>query len=920
MDFLFSRGAIMAEEEPKQDQTAEPSGSQAGKAQEGAGPELASNTDRLTLKEVIAQQRAKLKEEANEKGALSHENAAVPDDDEPAPERTGEGRIEEGSGEPSPEDVPPEMLEADGRDDAEPQETPADEIEQIDQDSVPAQPAEPAADEPDADATAATPAAKPRGRWAAMLPLVLGLNTIVIAAVAVAVFSYRPSPAPSDGSIVPGTTSQPGAAQDTGPVAVVTPESAGPVNEDTQPLAEKAYRAGKYRVALPRYLALYSDAKSRPADALIRGFFAARAAACLVELGRLAEARGILQEPCQSGSPIVRAAANRELALIDALEGQHLSARRRAYAALGVLGAMETPQVLEVDCEYLIAWALTAAVLSASGAELEIPWHDVRAADPFAVETDLALRRLLGQGARRLAGASISPSLRRQPGPTPSRDWVAAWSGPLLKDLLHRVSADDGPDIRWLCGGAEGRRASLTVVFRKGVPEQKLTEVACGAVGLLARFTGDQIVVHSPRLAKSMKVRTGLLAREAVSVWRRLFLSAPNDPRIADGHFALGRLHESTGQTLDAMRIYQLVSRRYRRSRVGPPSLLRSARLRMQLRDYMGARQDLLNMLDKYPDSDSELLGEVYLELGQATRGAGLPDEAARRFQTLYYLGLSLSSRKLACLETALCLVETGRNKDAVKWVTRYLGLAKGEKGEQMARAYLLLGRCSAAVGDMSEAALALQQALVSEPSWAQRIEALTQLVDVQVARRRFVHVIGTLDRLGQEKLDEKQFARYLLLTAKAYRTMGLPQRAVSALRDKLASVPDAKTRALLRIELARCQAARGRLQEARDELTLALAKIHADDEGYAAQCELAEVSLKMGKLEDVIAMARPLLRSSSPPGIRRRAAEVLAAAYVRRGQYEQAIEALSAPATNKATGRKQGAAPAAPAGGQANG
>ena len=75
MDFLFSRGAIMAEEEPKQDQTAEPSGSQAGpasqagaaaqggKAQEGAGSELASNTDRLTLKEVIAQQRAKLKEE-----------------------------------------------------------------------------------------------------------------------------------------------------------------------------------------------------------------------------------------------------------------------------------------------------------------------------------------------------------------------------------------------------------------------------------------------------------------------------------------------------------------------------------------------------------------------------------------------------------------------------------------------------------------------------------------------------------------------------------------------------------------------------------------------------------------------------------------------------------------------------------------
>jgi len=312
----------------------------------------------------------------------------------------------------------------------------------------------------------------------------------------------------------------------------------------------------------------------------------------------------------------------------------------------------------------------------------------------------------------------------------------------------------------------------------------------------------------------------------------------------------------------------------------------------MKLGNYAGADADLVELQDTYPDS--ELVAEAYHHRGRATRKAGLLDGAIRNYLSLYHLGVSLEHRLRACLELSQCFHEKGQHDKAAEWITRYLGLAKDQADQNIPAAYLMLGRSESARGNLSEALLAYHHALAAKPVWKDRIEAMLALVDVYIRKQQFVNVIGTLDQLKQEKLAGDHIVRYLMLTSRAYREMGLPRKAASILRNNLPSIDGARWRARLRIELARCQVAIGRLAEARTTLTLAVAKTGADRDGYTAQCELAEVAMKMGETDEVIASATPLMRAPCGPEIRRRAGEVLAAAYVKSGRYDRAAVILA--------------------------
>ena len=615
---------------------------------------------------------------------------------------------------------------------------------------------------------------------------------------------------------------------------------------------------------------------------------------CLAELGETKQAYEMLVEPSRSDSPIIGAMANREQALLAARAGRYLMARRRAYAAIGLLGAMSSAQAVELDCEYLIGLALTAEVASASGDTLDLLWDGATRHDPFAGKADVELRRMVREGSERLIRAASKPYLRRRDDVSDTgRRWMAAWSGPLLEELLHRLGAESNLDVEWVAKGPEMRRRAITILFTEGASEQKLAEVACGAAGLLARFTGEKILIHNPMTLRSSKRRRALLGKEGISLWRRFFLRAPEDSRVATGQYALGRLYESIGESLDALRTYQVISRRHWRSPVGAKALLRSAQLRIQLRDYAGARADLLELLDKHPESD--LFGEVYLKLGEATRKAGMLDEATRIFERLYtFDNISPETTRQACLETTLCLQAKGDYAGAAEWARRNLELARDSSSELLAEAYLLMGRSAAAAGELDDAALALQQAVATEGSPKHTTEAMLALVPVQVQRERFVHALGLLNRLRGRTLTPETFGKYLVLAARAYRTMGLPRKGVQLLRKHIPSIQSQRVASRLRIELGRSLADIGRLADARGMLAQAVMQSQGDPEGYKAQCELAELSLRMGETDQAIATAEGLLKSSCSQEIRQEAVRILGDAYLRQGEYERAVEAFS--------------------------
>jgi cytochrome c-type biogenesis protein CcmH/NrfG len=76
--------------------------------------------------------------------------------------------------------------------------------------------------------------------------------------------------------------------------------------------------------------------------------------------------------------------------------------------------------------------------------------------------------------------------------------------------------------------------------------------------------------------------------------------------------------------------------------------------------------------------------------------------------------------------------------------------------------------------------------------------------------------------------------------------------------------------------------------------LTDALPKAPPGPVAQGAACYLAEIALKMGKLDEAVAVIEELLKSPPPPEIRQRALEILGAARILQKDYRKAAEAYS--------------------------
>lgn len=763
---------------------------------------------------------------------------------------------------------------------------------------------------------AAAPTAAPRKRRLSLMTLFVGLNTVLIGVVTLAVLWFVLLSPRGDGPSPDGKGPKTATGEPLPAVEPLPPDWGG----EARTAAEVLFEKGKFRAAAGRYGTLMRQAALRPADALARDLFATRYARCMLELGQTKTAREALGEAPRSESPILRAYAHHMLAVVDHNDGAYTSARRHAYMAIGALGAMTEHHGLVGDCEYVIARAMSAKVVANRSQKMGLPLKDLLCADPMFGTNDVALRKLLGNGVQALTKAGLDPSVGQFPDGPLGKRWMAAWAGPPVEQLLQKIATIGGQDVRWGTTDQAMRRRAVTLVFRNGVSQQRLVEVACGMVGLVARFVGDEIVIVNPRKSESMEIKIELFGREAHSMWRRYILAdKTDDARMAAAHYALGRVHESMNNRAEALRAYQTVFNKYDESRVAPMALLRSAAIRQDLKDYVGARKDLLALIDTYPECG--LFGQAYLNLGIVTRrdalqknakkpgsGDGLLDEAAKIFSRLYYLNVSLETRKHACLELADCLCDRKKYSEAAKWATIYIGHLDVGNAEEVCAGYLTLGTCSAADGALEEAAVAFYQVLGRPATTAQRREALLRLTPVQIKRRHYVGAIGALNRLEREELSPAQTLEYLVLLSESYRRMSLPATAGRILDQKQDSIRDQGILDKIRVELARCQIqmGEGKYPSARKLLRKALdSMIMRGDEDdkpsiLAVHVELADLSLKLGEASLAIAGILPIVATRDcPDDLRRRARQILAAAYVREGKYAQAADALIDPKAN---------------------
>jgi len=382
-----------------------------------------------------------------------------------------------------------------------------------------------------------------------------------------------------------------------------------------------------------------------------------------------------------------------------------------------------------------------------------------------------------------------------------------------------------------------------------------------------------------------------MLREEAISVWRRLFLRAPQAQWVAEGHFAVALLEECSGEIIEAINEYRLIARRYRKSHVTPRALLRNARLLMQLGDFTGAKAELTCLLDRYPRCEAS--AEAYAALGKATMEAGHVARAAQIFRKLYFLNLSPSSRRVACFHAAKCFYRQRDYQEAMKWIDRYIAAASRSKDEGLAEAYLLRGRACAAAGMATQAVSAFAAAVAKGLEPVHQVDAYLALAETFWKMGKVAKAAGALSMAGEGKTQEQKY-QVLRLAAKIYRGMGLPEKAAKCLRVGLSAISDPDKRARLGVELSRCYREAGQLAASYEALTAALPSLPVGGRANEAAFELAEVCLELGKARQAIALAKGVLGLTTDDAQRRRAERILTAGYLATSRYDTAAAALA--------------------------
>jgi len=676
------------------------------------------------------------------------------------------------------------------------------------------------------------------------------------------------------------------------------------------PLSLKAahdlYVQKDYDEAYEAYNQLLQCLPAGAEEQLLRDFLGLQMALCKSKTADFKQASQIFRTILQSRSPVVRVLANYYISFIEMQRGQYLKARTRAYRALALIDAVDLDidraSSLRSDCHFLAAESVTRHMLSLCDADKDIPedlWCVPMEIGTFDSLNEEQLRLLLNSGSEQLNKGLLGPRVQKLRQKGAASCWSVVCHGPSIEELLARFAANAGLDIFWVSSSpSDGQEAQSAVrqrtvsLYLSAVSTQQFITVAAGHVGLLARLEEKgRVSVYNPADYSSLSQYISVLSQEAISLWQRFLLAFHHDQRVPNAHLALGLLQAQTGQVTESIAEYKLVANRYPQISLAPFALLHSSRLKSRLHDYVGAREDLKQLVEQYPDS--ELSSLACLHLADATMRAGLLQEAGQLYRKVYHLGYSLQSQRASALEAGRCFYRIKNYEEAAKWLTRYISLAPDKPSQDLYLAYLLLGKTYLAQGLTQKACGAFQHALAGQLTQEEYAETVSALVEAQIQMGCFIDALVLLENISPWQLSQKGFIEMLLLKSKIFRTIGLVDKAAATLGDRAQYIRDPELKAKISFELSKCYIAQGDLELARQKLTEILIFVEPGPLAHEITIQLADVCLRLNQHSQAISICSQLLDSAPSTQIKARALDILATAYNRQKNYDRAALAI---------------------------
>jgi tetratricopeptide (TPR) repeat protein len=683
-------------------------------------------------------------------------------------------------------------------------------------------------------------------------------------------------------------------------------------------LAEGYYTSKDYDKAYDAYERLRQNLAAQNFE-LVRDFLQFRMALCLEKKADFDKANRLFKEVSESRSIALRAIANYHSSLLEMNSGQYLKARTRAYKAIALTGALafdsEWALALERDCHFLVAEAVTRQVLSLCDADKELPqqlWSHPAEKEPLTGLNESELQKVLDFGIERLNSGLLAPQVQAAESSGTLSRWSVVCNGPGIGELMARFATNAALDVKWVrhtdaAGNLQqgaGWNRPVTLYLPAATTQQVAATVA-GTAGLLAQVDDtNTITITDPAAYSSLSEHTRLLNEHAIWLWRKLLLTYSDDQRIPNVHFVLGILQGQKGQVAEAIAEYKLVANRYPHTPLVPFALLRSSRIKTDLRDYTGASGDLKQLIEQYPDN--ELIGQAHIDLAETTMKAGSYDRACSLYRKAYTLGSSTESKTIAAFGAGRCFYQMNDYESAVKWLTLYIEAVRAQQhpaqtaakqgpqgGANLYTAYLLLGKANLALGNLQQACDALERTAKRAAASDEYLEAISSLVEAQIKQENFVAALGTIENIRAWPFSQEQVTRLLLLKSKVLRTIGLTDQAVTLLSDRAQYLTDQQLKANVILELARCNIAAKNFDLASAHLTEVLSMVEPGPVSQQASLELAYVCMKLGEHQQTISICKKLLDSSACEQIKQQASKILASVYSKQENYDKAALAL---------------------------
>jgi len=674
-------------------------------------------------------------------------------------------------------------------------------------------------------------------------------------------------------------------------------------------VARNFYLQKDYGKAYATYNKLHQSLPDGAKEELLRHLLQFKMALCLRKAGNPDQANSLFRTLSQSRSLLVRVVANYNLSLLQMQNKHYLKARTKAYQTIALLRAVDFGKdwalSLQRDCHFLVAESMTRNILSLCDADTDLPgllWGSPGNVDPFINLNEAQLRALLNSGSEQLTEGLLSPQIQKLEHQGVPPRWSVVAYGSSIEELLSRVANNADFDISWeystSTAGENARdaiRKRPTSLYLPDETTQQVVAVAAGHVGLLACFDEKGILkVSDPTDYSSLSEHVNLLIQDTISLWRRFIITFHNDQRITNAHFALALLQAQNGQVADAIAQYKLVANRFSQTSLAPYALLNSSKLKAELHHYAGAREDLTQLVEQYPDTD--FYGQACLNLADATSKAGLLNDAVRLYRKVYNLSLSLELKTASALGAGKCYYDDSNYKTAAEWLTRYINLAKDRSDSDLYSAYFILGKTYRAL-EMPQQACAAFQFAISGPAGSitreKYVETVSALVETQIQLEHFVEALALLESVHIWQFSKKESLEILLLKGNVLRCMGLHHQAIAILGDIVDYLPDSQLKTIVSFELAKCYIAKGDVEFAHRKLTEILVMAEPGPLAHEITLKLAEVCLKLEQNPQAVSVCLRLLDKNISDQVKQKTLKVLAEAYNRQKKFDNAALAL---------------------------